>query len=301
MRFLVAGATGFLGRHLSAALRAAGHQLTALARDPARASGLLPGARIVEWNAMIGLPPEEAFAGVDVVVNLIGESVAKRWTEARKRQFRDSRVVPTRALVERISGLTTPPSALVSIAGTGFYGDRGDEVLTESSAAGAGFLAKLSQEWESAATGAPATTRTVVVRSGVVLGRDGGILPRITTPFRFGVGGRLGNGRQYFPWIHCSDAIGILMHVASREDVQGAVNGVAPEPVTNAELTAALGRILRRPARLAVPAMALKLALGEMAEELLLASQRVSPIRVLESGYTFKFPLIGPALADLLQ
>jgi uncharacterized protein len=302
LRFLITGATGFLGRHLWAALREAGHEGVVLARDVERAQVALPGARVLEWNGTVGLPPETAFDGIDTVINLIGESVARRWNPERKRRFRDSRVLPTRALVERMETLTDRPRVLISVAGTGYYGDRGDEVLTETSKPGSGFLATLSQEWESAALAAePLGVRTVVPRFGVILGRDGGMLPRILTPFRLGVGGRLGNGRQYFPWIHLSDAIGILLHVATRETVRGPVNGVAPEPVTNAEFTAALGKTLGRPVVMGVPAFALKLALGEMAEELLLASQRVSPIRALEARYEFKFPLLVPALADLLR
>lgn len=302
MRFLITGATGFIGRHFLTALAQGGHEAVVLARDPERAGKLLPGTRVIEWNGVIGLPPEEAFNGVDAVVNLIGESVARRWNDERKLRFRDSRVLPTRALVERMAGLATKPRVMVSIVGSGFYGNRGDEVLTESSTGGAGFLAKLSQEWEAAVTAAADLgVRAVAVRAGVVLGRDGGILPRILTPFRLGVGGRLGSGTQYFPWIHIADLVGILLHAAMRSDVSGAVNGVAPEPVTNMEFTAALGRALNRPTALGVPAVVLKLALGEMAEELLLSSQRVSPIRVLETQFQFKFPLLAQALADLLQ
>lgn len=302
MRLLITGATGFLGRHLWTALQTLGHEGFVLARNPERASKLLPGARVWEWNGVVGLPPASAFDGVDAIVNLIGDSVARRWTDERKRRFRDSRVLPTRALVERLATLPTRPRTMLSIAGTGYYGDRADEVLTESSSGGAGFLAKLSQEWESAASAAePLGLRVVVLRSGVVLARDGGILPRILTPFRLGVGGRLGSGRQYFPWIHITDFVGLLLHLVALADTAGPVNGVAPEPVTNAEFTAALGRSLHRPAALAVPAFALKMALGEMAQELLLASQRVSPVRALDAGYTFKFPLLEPALTDLLQ
>jgi uncharacterized protein (TIGR01777 family) len=302
MRFLITGATGFLGRHLWAALREAGHDGTVLVRDIKRAGTMLTGARVLEWDGTVGLPPEVAFEGVDVVVNLIGESVARRWNDERKRRFRDSRVLPTRALVERMQALAIRPSVMISMVGTGFYGSRGNEVLTETATPGTGFLANLSQEWESCALGADALgVRTVVLRSGVVLGRDGGILPRILTPFRLGIGGRLGNGRQYFPWIHFSDAISLLIHVATSGGARGPVNSVAPEPVTNAEFTTTLGQALGRRAVLGVPAFALRLALGEMAEELLLCSQRVSPIRALEAGYDFKFPLLGAALADLLH
>jgi uncharacterized protein (TIGR01777 family) len=304
MRFLITGATGFLGRHLWAVLRESGHECTALVRDLERAAKLVPGARLIEWNGTIGLPPEGAFDGVDVVVNMIGESVARRWNDKRKRRFRDSRVLPTRALVERMELLGKRPAAMISLAGTAYYGDRGDEVLTEAAKPGTGFLAKLSQEWEAAAlTAAALGVRTVVLRSGVVLGRDGGILNRILPMFRLGIGGRLGSGRQYFPWVHLTDLVGILLHLTTGggASANGPVNVVAPEPVTNAEFTLALGKTLGRPAGLAVPALALKLAFGEMAEEMLLASQRVSPIRVLEAGYEFKYPLLVPALADLLR
>jgi uncharacterized protein (TIGR01777 family) len=302
MRFLITGATGFLGRHLWTALRDAGHEGTVLVRDPKRAAKLVSGARVLQWKGTIGLPPEEAFEGVDVVVNLIGESVARRWNNERKRRFRDSRVLPTRALVERMELLAHRPRAMISIAGTGYYGNRGDEVLTEAAKPGAGFLARLSQEWEAAALTANALgVRTVVLRSGVVLGRDGGILARILPPFRLGIGGRLGNGRQYFPWIHLSDLVGILLLLVSKEGFSGPVNAVAPEPVTNAEFTVVLGKALGRPTGFAVPAFALKLVFGEMAEEVLLASQRVSPIRALEAGYEFKYPLLAPAIADLLR
>jgi uncharacterized protein (TIGR01777 family) len=302
MRFLMTGATGFLGRHVWAALHQSGHEGVALARDLKRASKSLPGARILQWNGTIGLPPEAAFEGVDVVINLVGESVARRWTDERKRRFRDSRVLPTRALVERMEVLTSRPRAMLSIAGTHTYGDRGNEVLTETAKPGVGFLAKLSQEWEAAAFTAEALgIRTVVLRSGAVLGREGGMLPRILRPFRLGLGGRFGSGRQYFPWIHLTDLVGLVLHLADNAGVRGPVNAVAPEPVTNAEFTAALGKALGRPTRLAVPAFALKLAFGEMAEEMLLSSQRVSPIRALEAGYEFKYPLLGPALTDLMR
>jgi uncharacterized protein len=301
MRFLIIGATGFLGRHLWRTLRAAGHEGTVLARDAKRAGATLTGARVVEWNGTIGLPPEGAFEGVDVVVNLAGEPIGRRWTDERKRLFRDSRVLPTRSLVERMQALTDRPGVFVSIAGTGCYGDRGDEVLTESSSGGTGFAARLSQEWESSALGAESLgVRTAVVRMGVVLGADGGFLTRILTPFRLGVGGRLGSGRQYFPWIHVDDAVGLLLHLATKSDMRGPVNGVAPEPVTNAEFTATLGRVLGRPTALGVPAFLLKMTFGQMAGELMLAGQKVSPVRALESGYQYKFPLLAPALADIL-
>jgi len=304
MRFLITGATGFVGRHLVGALQGAGHESVVLARDPEKAAKVLPGVRAVSWNGKIGLPPEEAFPGVDVVVNLIGESVAGRWTDKRRLAVRDSRVLPTRALVERMGALATRPRVLISMSGSAVYGDRGDEILTESSRIGTteGFLVKLSDEWEAAARGAEALgMRVVILRAGVVLGRDGGILSKLLFPFRMGLGARLGPGTQYFPWVHLADAVGIVLHAAAREDLAGPLNLVAPEPVTNAEFTASLAAALGKSARLAVPAFALKLALGDMAEEMLLAGQRMSPARVLQSGYEFRFPMLRETLRDILR
>jgi len=303
MRFLLTGATGFLGRHFGQALRAGGHQVVVLARDADKAARVHPAARVFVWNGNVGLPPAEAFEGVDVVVNLIGQAVDGRWTEKRRRAIRDSRVLPTRALVERMETLSTRPRALLSMSGASVYGDRGDEILTETSRLGTtdGFLVKLAGEWEAAAQPAAALgVRTALFRTGVVLGSDGGILPKIKLPFRMGVGGRLGSGKQYFPWIHVADVVGVLLHTASHDELSGPLNLVAPEPVTNAEFTAALARGFGRSAPFAVPGFALKLALGDMAEEMLLAGQRMSPARVLQSGYVFRFPLLADALRDVL-
>src|SRR3569623_196222 len=304
MRFLLTGATGLLGRHLGEALRAGGHELVVLARDADKATRMHPGARVYVWNGNVGLPPADAFDGVDVVVNLIGEDVAGRWTEKRRRAVRDSRVLPTRALVERMQTLSSRPRVLLSMSGSAVYGDRGDEILTETSRLGTtdGFLVKLAGEWEAAAQPAAALgVRTALFRTGVVLGSDGGILSKLRLPFRMGVGARLGSGKQYFPWIHVADVVGILLHAAAQDQLSGPVNLVAPEPVTNAEFTAALARAFGKSAPFAVPGFALKLALGDMANEMLLASQRMSPARVLQSGYVFRFPLLQDALQDVVQ
>lgn len=304
MRFLLTGATGFLGRHLGAALRAGGHEVVVLARDADKANRLHPGARVHVWNGNVGLPPADAFDGVDVVANLIGEDVAGRWTEKRRRAIRDSRVLPTRALVERMESLSARPRVFLSMSGSAVYGDRGDEILTETSRLGTtdGFLVKLAGEWEAAAQLSPGLgVRTALFRTGVVLGSDGGILQKIRLPFRMGAGGRLGSGKQYFPWIHVADVVGVLLHTATHDELSGPLNLVAPEPVTNAEFTAALARAFGRSAPFAVPAFALKLALGDVADEMLLASQRMSPARVLQSGYVFRFPLLQDALRDAVQ
>lgn len=303
MRFLITGATGFIGRRLCAALAEGGHERVVLARDAERATKVLPGARVLAWNGKVGLPPAEAFEGVDVVVNLIGESVLGRWTEKRKLAIRDSRVLPTRALVERMETLAVRPATFVSMSGSAIYGDRGDEVLTETSRLGTtdGVLVRLAGEWEAAARGAEALgVRVVLLRTGVVLGPGGGVLSKILLPFRLGLGARLGKGQQYFPWVHLDDAVGIILHAARTPALVGPVNVVGPEPVTNREFTEAVARSVRRVDRLVLPAFALKAVLGEMAEEVLLAGQRMSPGRVLATNYTFRFPLLSDALRAIL-
>jgi len=236
-------------------------------------------------------------------VNLIGESLATRWTEKRKRALRDSRVLPTRALVERMEGLRRRPRVFISMSGAGIYGDRGTEVLTEASPLGTteGFLVSLAGEWEAAARGAERLgVRVVLLRTGPVLGRGGGILSQIALPFRFGLGARLGGGEQFFPWVHLDDLVGIIVWAATHDDIEGPVNAVAPEPVTNAEFTAGVARVQGRGVHLAAPAFALKLAMGEMANEVLLAGQKVSPARVLRSGFQFRHPLLADALGEAL-
>lgn len=303
MRYLIAGANGFLGQSLSASLFRTGAEVHGLVRDPAKSAARLPGARLFSWDATTGLPPEEAFEGVNAVVNLVGESVAKRWNAERKDAFRASRIRAAEHLVERLRALDRKPSVLVNITGTGFYGARGDEVLTETAGAGTGFLADVAKDSEAAA--AQATTlgvRVLLLRVGVVLGRGGGFLDKILRPFSLGVGGQLGDGRQFMPWLHLEDAVNLIRFAVEHPSLEGPVNAVAPEPVTNAEFTAALGEKLSRPTMVTVPAFALRLAMGsEMADELLLASQRVSPIKLLDAGFTFGFPLLREALGDILK
>jgi uncharacterized protein (TIGR01777 family) len=237
-----------------------------------------------------------------VVVNLIGEPIgAGRWTEARRKRLRDSRVVGTRALVDALRGLPRRPRLLVSASGAGYYGDRGGQILTEASEAGHGFLAELARDWEGEASkAAEIGLRVVLLRSGVVLSREGGILRKILPPFRLGLGGKLGSGDQWFPWIHVDDEVGLIRHAMSHERVSGPLNAVAPEPVTNGEFTRALGEVLGRPTVLRAPAFALRFALGVMADDVLLASQRVMPVRTLESGYAFGHPLLRAALEEIL-
>jgi uncharacterized protein (TIGR01777 family) len=301
-KVLIAGATGMLGTALAASCARDGVPVAALVRDVSRAARRLPGVDLHAWDGTQGLPPDAAFAGVDVVVNLMGEPVAgRRWSDAQKKRLRDSRVVTTRALVDGMRGLAQRPRVLISSSGTAYYGDRGDEILTEASAVGSGFLAELARDWEAETSKARELgLRAVVLRNGVVVARSGGIMGKLLTLFRLGLGGRVGDGKQWLPWIHLDDEVGLLRHVMTAEAATGALNAVAPEPATNAEFGAALGAALHRPVVMVAPAFALRLALGELAEEILLASQRVMPVRTLETGYVFKHPLLAPALRDLV-
>jgi uncharacterized protein (TIGR01777 family) len=300
-RVAIAGATGLIGSALAAACGRAGMRVAALVRDTARAAERLPTAAIHAWDATKGPPPEAAFEGVDVVVNLIGEPVSGRWTEARKKRLRDSRVVGTRALVDAVRGLARKPRLFVSASGTGYYGDRGDQILTEASAAGSGFLAELARDWEAeAAKAAEAGLRVVILRNGVVLSRQGGILRKLLVPFKLGMGGHVASGAQWLPWIHIQDEVGLILHAIAHEGVSGPLNAVGPEPVTNAEFARTLGGVLGRPAVVKAPAFALRLAFGDMADDVLLASQRAMPVRTLETGYAFRHPLLRGALEDVL-
>lgn len=294
---LITGATGLVGRALLEKLGGA----NILSRDPARARVRLGGlARPFAWSGSKSSPPE-AFKGVDAVFHLAGEPVAEgRWTAAKKERIRRSRVEGTRALVSTLAQLSQPPRVLVVASAVGFYGDRGEEVLEESAPGGSCFLAQVCADWEAEALAAiELGIRTVVVRIGIVLSPDGGALARMVKPFRIGLGGRLGSGRQWMPWIHIDDLVGLLLHAARDEQLQGPMNGAAPGPVTNRDFTATLGSVLHRPALLAVPALGLRLALGELSGALL-ASQRVEPAVARRTGYRFRYPDLQPALERCL-
>jgi uncharacterized protein (TIGR01777 family) len=298
----ITGASGLIGTALAQACARDGLRVSALVRDTARAAERLPSATLYPWDAQQGPPPEAAFEGVDVVVNLVGESISSgRWNEARMKRLRDSRVVATRALVDVLRGLPARPRVFISASGVGFYGDRGDEILTEVSAGGKGFTAELGRDWEAeAGKAAEIGMRVVILRSGLVLSKDGGILKKILPPFRLGLGGKIGGGSQWMPWIHLDDEIGLIRHAMEHEAVQGPLNLVAPEPVTNGEFVRTLGETLGRPTVLTAPAFALRMAFGAMTDELLLASQRAMPVRTMETGYTFQHPLLREALGELL-
>jgi uncharacterized protein (TIGR01777 family) len=277
MHIVIAGGTGFLGRPLAAALAAGGHQVTALPRGST-----------------------DGVDGADVVVNLAGESIAgRRWSVAQKQRILDSRVTTTRRLADAIRGAARPPRVFVSGSAVGYYGPCGDEVVTESRGPGGDFLAGVCVAWESEARRAADRTRVVCVRTGLVLERDGGALPQMLPPFRFGAGGPVGSGRQYWPWIHRTDWIALVRWTIDQESVDGAINATAPTPVTNRTFASALGRALHRPAIMPAPAFALRLVLGEMADALLLSGQRATPEKAQRLGFTFRFPDLDQALGAL--
>jgi uncharacterized protein len=293
MRVVVAGGTGFLGGALVRRLRTDGHDVIVLTRRPS-------GDGQLAWSP--GTPPggqpwARAIDGAGAVVNLAGESIASgRWTSARKRAIRESRVTATHGLVAAILSAAQPPPVLLSSSAVGIYGSRGEETLTEQSPIGAGFLAEVGRAWEQEALAAAAVTRVVLLRTGLVLGKGGGALPQLALPFRLGVGGPVGSGEQYLSWIHLDDWVSLARWALDTAAVSGPLNATAPGPVTNAEFARVLGRVLRRPAWLPAPAFALRLALGEMADALILEGQRVLPARARELGFTFEHPTIDGAL-----
>jgi uncharacterized protein (TIGR01777 family) len=299
----ITGATGFVGNRLVAELLAAGNDVVALTRSRSTAERVLPvRCRLVEWDPAQGRMDDGALDGVDAVVNLAGAGVADgRWTAKRKELIRRSRVEATRLLVDAMAALPDGrrPRVLVSASAIGFYGDRGDEILTEQSAGGAGFLADVCRAWEDEARVAERHgVRTAIVRIGVVLGRGGGALARMLPPFRLGLGGRIGSGRQWMSWIHLDDLVGLVTFALEREDVRGVLNAVAPAAVTNADFVATLGRVLERPVLLPVPSVALHVALGEMAG-VLLEGQHVLPAVAEAQGFRFRHPELAAALVDV--
>ena len=302
MRIAVTGATGFIGRHLVRRLLRDGHDVTVLSRDPASAVDVPAACHVARWDPAAGVAGATAIAGAEAVVHLAGESVAGgRWTEARKRAIRDSRVAGSRALVEALAALPADrrPRTLVAASAIGLYGDRGDEALDEAAPRGSGFLADVCAAWEAeTAAAADAGLRTVIVRIGIVLGRDGGALQTMLPLFRLGAAGRLGSGRQWMSWIHVDDLVELFVLALTDASVAGVLNGVAPDAVTNAAFTRTLAGAVRRPAILPAPAFALRLALGEMSS-LLLASQRVVPRAALAHGFRFPNRDHGQALAAL--
>lgn len=295
-RVVVTGATGLIGSQLLAELDA---EVTVLSRDPERARRSLRAARFVSWDGTSRLDPS-VFENVDTVYHLAGEPVAGgRWKPSKKRRIHESRELGTRAVVEAI-GAAGSRAALVSAAAVGIYGDRGDEILTEKSSAGHGFLADVCRSWEREASGVERFgNRVTMMRIGIVLAREGGALAEMLPIFRTGLAGRIGSGKQWMPWIHIDDVVALLRRAGDTEDLSGPVNVVAPEPVTNAAFTKALAQALHRPAVFAAPAFALRLAVGELATAVL-ASQRVIPEQAMRAGFGFRHSALDAALGDLL-
>lgn len=295
MRIAMTGASGLVGSALRETL-SADHRFTRLVRRPSA------DADTVQWDPDAGRVDAARLAGCDAIVHLAGESIAGgRWTPRRKARIRDSRVRGTRLLCETAARLEPRPRVVVCASATGWYGDRGDEILRETSAPGAGFLAGVCREWEQAADPArQAGIRVVHLRFGIVLSARGGALAKMLPPFRFGLGGPLGNGRQYWSWIGIDDVAGICRFVLDNDAIAGAVNVVAPAAATNQEFTRVLGRVLSRPAFLPVPAFAVRLLFGEMGDALLLASARVEPMALQAAGYEFRQPRLEEALRQAL-
>jgi uncharacterized protein (TIGR01777 family) len=297
MDYLITGATGFIGRKLVARLLGDGHEVNYLGRK--RSSNLDSRAAFHPWNAG-EVPPLDSVPTVDAVVNLAGEPVAQRWNKEVKRRIYESRVEGTRRLVDALSQLKHKPRLLISASATGYYGDRGDETLTEDSAAGKDFLADLCVAWEREALRAEQFgARVVLLRLAPVLGRGGGILAKTLPMFRSGLGGKLGSGKQWMPWIHMDDLIDLFLFAAAQPDMRGPYNATAPEPATNAQFTHALSRAVHRPAWFSVPQAALRLALGEAANYMV-ASERVLPKRTVDAGFPFQFPQLTAALRHLV-
>ena len=294
-RVLVSGVSGPIGAALLPSLKSRGFQVTRLVR------GQASGEDQISWDPAKPLAPE-SISGFDAVIHLAGESVVGRWTSGKKTKIRDSRVLGTRNLAQSLAQAKDRPRVLISASAVGYYGDRGEELLREESPCGAGFLAEVCREWEAA--NQPATDaglRAVQLRIGVVLSPSGGALQKMLPPFRMGVGGNLGSGRQWMSWIHVQDLVGAVHHILKTDLLQGPVNMVAPKPVTNAEFTKTLGSVLSRPTIFPVPAFAARLAFGQMAEEVLLGSQRVEPAKLIASGYPFQYTDLRKALEAVLK
>jgi uncharacterized protein (TIGR01777 family) len=303
VRVLVTGASGTIGTALCDALFARGDHVVGLTRDPSRARGANPRVTWHKWEPTLERPDPAAFEGVDGVVNLIGERIDQRWNDEVKQRIMESRRQATHNLVQAIEALeeSKRPKVLVSQSAIGYYGDRGDEELDESSSPGTGFESQVPQAWEQAAHELDNSgVRVVVVRTGLVLTRKGGLLKEMLTPFKLGVGGPLAGGKQYFSWIHIEDEVGILLWTLDDEQVSGAVNATAPEPVTNKEFSKALGRAVKRPAIAPVPGFVLDLKFGSEFGHVLRGGQRVLPKRTQELGYSFKHPDLDAALAELV-
>jgi len=297
MKILITGATGLIGKALQKSLRERGHELLLASRKEPKDNSY------IQWDPENGFADAGRLEGIDAVVHLAGESIsALRWTDEKKKAIRDSRVLGTRNIVDTISDLKERPRVMVAASAIGFYGDRGDEELTETSKAGKNFLAEVSREWEAEARRAEDSgVRTVLLRTGIVLSKDGGALGTMLTPFKFGLGGVIGDGKQWMSWISLHDHIEVINFALENENIRGAVNSVSPHPVTNQEFTAIMGEVLYRPTFIPLPEFAVHLAFGEMGEALLLDSTKVIPKRLMDAGFKFKFPDLKKAIENAVK
>lgn len=297
MKILITGSHGLVGSALEPALANAGHTVIRMIRPPMK-----PDEKKILWDPQVGYVDKDKLEGFDVVVHLAGENIAAgRWTVEKKARIRDSRVKGTRLLAETLSGLKHKPKILASASAIGFYGSRGTEVMNEKSSPGSGFLAGVCTEWEAAAEPArEAGINVVYLRFGIILSPKGGALARMLMPFKLGVGGKIGSGFQYMSWVSINDAVNAILYVLNNKNLSGPLNIVSQQPVTNLEFTTALGKVLSRPTVFPLPAFAAKIALGEMANELLLSSTCVIPSRLVRSGFTFKHNNIEEALRSML-
>jgi len=294
-RILVSGVSGLIGGALLPTLKNRGYQITRLVR------GAAGGGDQISWDPGKPLAPD-AVSGFDAVVHLAGESIVGRWTNEKKLKIRDSRVAGTTALAEALAQAKDKPQVFACSSAIGYYGDRGNEVLNEESAPGTGFLPEVCAEWEAATQAAvDAGIRTVQMRTGIVLTAAGGALGKMLTPFKMGMGGKIGDGQQWMSWIDVQDMVGAIHHILKSDLLQGPVNMVAPKPVTNTEFTQTLASVLSRPAILPMPAFVVKLAFGEMGETVLLGSQRVEPAQLVTSGYPFRFSSLRTSLENILK
>ncbi len=295
MKILVSGSSGFIGSALIPYLQDKGFDVSRLIRKKTQSQ------IDIFWDPENGILERESVEGIDVMINLCGENIVGRWTQKKKNRIKTSRVNTASLISKTISELTNPPKLFISASAVGFYGNRGDEVLNEKSAIGKGFLAEVSNEWETAAkVNVNSGTRVVLLRSGLVLGKNGGALKQMLTPFKLGLGGMLGDGKQYWSWIALDDTLGSIFHIVNTDSIQGPVNIVAPEPVTNKEFVHILSEVLKRPALFHMPGFIIRSIFGEMADEGLLSSTRVYPAKLTESGYKFNYHDLKKALNDIV-